>query len=74
MKKINFNKDWSFTLNNEGKKSVDLPNDYSIEQKRSANNPSRLHGGFFSGGLGIYEKTFMPKKGKKYFFDPACGD
>lgn len=66
MKKINFNKSWLFSLNGEKEISVDIPNDFSISRERLANAPSALHGGFFQGGYGKYEKRFTPKKNKKY--------
>ena len=77
MKKINFNSGWKFCFNDkkdgtskiEGEYSViDLPNDFSIIQERRADAPSGPSGGFFEGGVGKYQKTFMPKKNKKYFF------
>jgi beta-galactosidase len=68
MKKINFNSEWKFRLNEGEWREVHLPHDYSIEQPREANSPSKSAGGFFVGGVGEYEKTFVSKKGKKYFF------
>ena len=75
MKKINFGKDWSFSLNGGDKRTVNLPHDFSIEQKRSADSPSRASGGYFLDGLGQYEKSFVSKRGKKYFLmcDGAFG-
>ncbi|MBQ9744467.1 MAG: hypothetical protein IJW19_05000 [Clostridia bacterium] len=68
MKRMNFNRDWSFRLNDGESEIVHLPHDFSIGQKRSENAPSGGAGGFFPGGYGIYEKSFASKKGKKYFF------
>ena len=68
MKKINFNKNWLFALNDGEKTGIDLPHDFSIVQKRLPNAKSNQHGGFFQGGVGKYEKTFKAKKNKKYFF------
>lgn len=76
MKKINFNQDWEFCLN-DGKDldesltsefMVDLPHDFSIIQKRSKDAPSGASGGFFQCGVGKYKKHFKAKKNKKYFF------
>ena len=67
MKKINFNKGWSFSLNGQETVSVDLPHDFSIGRPRLEDAPSGGAGGFFQGGLGRYEKEFIPKKNKKYF-------
>ena len=67
MKKLNFNKDWSFSLNGSEAIHVDLPHDFSIGRPRLENAPSGAAGGFFQGGLGRYEKKFTPKKNKKYF-------
>ena len=78
MKKINFNKGWTFCLN-DGKdwsaglniqngNIIDLPFDFSIIQERKADAPSGASGGFFQGGVGKYSKSFKAKKGKKYFF------
>jgi beta-galactosidase len=76
MKKVNFNKDWRFVLNDgldwdakieKWDEVVDLPHDFSIIQKRRPDSPTGAHGGFFQGGVGKYQKTFKAKKGKKYF-------
>jgi beta-galactosidase len=37
---------------------LDLPHDWSIEEPRSAANPSGTSGGFFTMGTGFYRKTF----------------
>ena len=66
MKKTDFCKGWTFSLNDGESVMVDLPHDFSIDRKRSALAPSGGSGGFFLGGLGKYEKRFMPKKNKKY--------
>ena len=84
MKKLNFNKGWSFSLNDgldwdekieKFESVVDLPHDFSIIQKRQKTAPSMAHGGFFMGGIGKYQKSFKAKKGKKYFIicDGAFG-
>ena len=68
MKKINFNKDWLFTLDGCDSVKVDIPHDFSIGRERRENALSGGAGGFFQGGYGVYEKTFTAKKNKKYFF------
>ena len=68
MKKLNFNKNWLFSLNDGEKTEINLPHDFSIIQKRLPNAKSNQHGGFFQGGVGRYEKIFRAKKNKKYFF------
>lgn len=75
MKKINFGKDWSFSLNGGEGKTVSLPHDFSIEQKRSADSPAGAAGGYFLDGIGEYKKSFKAKRGKKYFImcDGAFG-
>lgn len=84
MKKINFNKEWHFCLNDgldwDAKIArwdtvLDLPHDFSIIQKRESNAPSGAHGGFFQGGVAKYQKSFKAKKNKKYFIicDGAFG-
>ncbi len=75
MKKIDFCKGWSFSLNGGECVTVDIPHDFSIDRERSADAPSMGSGGFFYGGLGKYEKRFVPKKNKRYFlmFDGSFG-
>ena len=68
MKKTNFNRDWSFSLNGEEAVTVCLPHDFSIGRERSATAGAGAAGGFFPGGYGVYEKTFVAKCGKKHFF------
>ena len=68
MKKINFNKDWLFTLDGCDSVKVDIPHDFSIGRERREDALSGGAGGFFQGGYGVYEKTFTAKKNKKYFF------
>ena len=67
MKKINFNSNWRFILNDEDEKVVHLPHDFSIGMARLKDAHSAGAGGFFQGGLGKYEKSFKPKRNKKYF-------
>ena len=69
MKKVNFNKNWSFALNNSKEKNIiDLPHDFSIIQERKKDASSGIAGGWFLGGYGVYEKTFLAKKGKRHIF------
>lgn len=60
MQKICFNKNWTFAngkapFTREKSKTVDLPHDYMIEQKRDPNSLTRRDGGYFPGGLGWYK-------------------
>ncbi|MBQ8163395.1 MAG: DUF4982 domain-containing protein [Clostridia bacterium] len=75
MKKINFGKGWEFSLNGSPQGKVDIPHDFSICQERNENAPSGDDGGYFPGGYGVYKKTFVAKKNRKYFFmsDGAFG-
>ena len=66
MKKINFNDNWLFSLNDGENREISLPHDFSICQERNADAKSSQHGGFFLGGIGQYEKTFKAKKNKKF--------
>ncbi|MCL2813646.1 MAG: DUF4982 domain-containing protein [Oscillospiraceae bacterium] len=69
MEKICFNKNWQFANGNipfnfwgmgmSAKKTVDLPHDFMIEQKRSPDNLTKRDGGYFPGGVGYYAKTFF---------------
>lgn len=68
MRKINFNENWLFSLNDGEKTEICLPHDFSICQERRADAKSNQHGGFFKGGIGRYEKAFKVKKNEKYFF------
>ncbi len=68
MKKINFNENWLFSLNDKEKSKICLPHDFSIIQERKPDAKSNQHGGFFLGGVGAYEKSFIAKRNKKYFF------
>jgi len=77
MKKIDFNKAWSFCLGkpklhtSEWRK-VDLPHDYSIEQSPESNCHAGREGGYFPCGLGNYLKRFnVPAEwtGKKLFIE-----
>ena len=71
MQKICFNKNWEFMngnipfnywgwwrLNEDSRKTVDLPHDFMIEQKRDKNNLTQRDGGYFPGGVGYYSKKF----------------
>ena len=59
MKKICFNKNWQFSDGKSGEKTVDLPHDFMIEQKRGPNFPTKRDGGYFPGGVGRYTKKFF---------------
>ena len=76
MQKICFNKNWQFVngnipfgywghwKNNSGSvRTIDLPHDYMIEQKRDPNSLTRRDGGYFPGGVGCYAKYFFAPSG-----------
>lgn len=77
MIEINFNSDWKFHFETESNKKseyhfrkISLPHDFSIESERSKDSKMKAKGGFFQGGIGIYEKKFIPKpnlEGKEIF-------
>lgn len=67
--KLLFNNDWQFHLlendimavaeiADSDWKPVQLPHDWSIEGAISKDNPSGHFGGYYPGGVGIYQKTF----------------
>lgn len=68
-RKIAFNSDWSFHLNDSIKdkdtinttttwRTLNLPHDWSIEGKFDEKSPAGYGGGALNGGLGWYKKTF----------------
>ncbi|MCL1858345.1 MAG: DUF4982 domain-containing protein [Oscillospiraceae bacterium] len=72
MQKICFNKSWQFANGNipfsywgywgvpaGDAKTVDLPHDYMIEQKRDPDSLTKRDGGYFPGGVGCYSKKFF---------------
>ena len=79
MKKYNFDLEWEFSYStgnsyqdkNGGtfKEKVNLPHDFSIGLKRTPQAGSNEAGGFFQGGIGIYQKGFQvleAEKGKEF--------
>ncbi len=76
-KKVNFDENWEFTLNEDldihsieaGKgywKKVCLPHDWSIEKGFDRDNPSGGRGGYFPGGTGWYKREFeIPPEGRE---------
>jgi len=73
-RKLSFNKDWQFHLNDNNMDSVaeasewrkiDLPHDWSIEGSFDKNNPANHGGGYLPGGLGWYKKTFKVENSTK---------
>ena len=73
--KIKFDFDWKFTkgdfpdafkkdFDDSKWQQIDVPHDWSILDTFSKENPSGRSGGFASGGIGWYRKTF--KLNKKY--------
>ena len=59
MEKMCFNKNWRFSNGKNKEKTVDLPHDFMIEQKRSPDSPTKRDGGYFPGGIGFYSKIFF---------------
>ena len=65
MREYCFDDRWSFYLDKgyshdrDQARQVDLPHDWSIENTVSLDAPCGPAGGFFPGGVGIYEKTFL---------------
>ncbi len=68
-KRISFNKDWRFALNDQPEadkiaykdsswRQLNLPHDWSIEGEFSKDNPSTPEGGALPTGIGWYRKTF----------------
>src|ERR1035437_1477628 len=65
-----FDYDWKFFLGDASEaksndfddaswRSLDLPNDWSIESKIHPKNPTEGAGGYFAAGIGWYRKTFQ---------------
>jgi beta-galactosidase len=79
----NFCEDWQFhlgdipgaekaKLDDSAWRTLDVPHDWSIEQKMDPNLPGGMSVGFLPGGIGWYRKSFtMPKEaeGKRVFID-----
>ncbi len=72
-RKISFNADWSFHLNDSLTdkdtigtstkwRTLDVPHDWSIEGKFDEKSPAGYGGGSLNGGLGWYKKTFKIAK------------
>ncbi|KRD11594.1 glycoside hydrolase [Flavobacterium sp. Root901] len=72
-RKISFNADWSFHLNDSITdkdtigtstkwRTLDVPHDWSIEGKFDKKSPAGYGGGSLNGGLGWYKKTFKISK------------
>ncbi|MFA9193267.1 glycoside hydrolase family 2 TIM barrel-domain containing protein [Flavobacterium sp. FBOR7N2.3] len=68
-RKVSFNSDWSFYLNDSIKdndtigtatqwRTLNVPHDWSIEGKFDKKSPAGYGGGALNGGLGWYKKTF----------------
>lgn len=66
-RKVAFNKDWQFHLNDAGNdtigtntqwRNLSLPHDWSIEGNFDEHSPAGIGGGALTGGLGWYKKTF----------------
>jgi beta-galactosidase len=68
-RKVSFNSDWSFHLNDSivdkdtigattKWRTLDVPHDWGIEGKFDEKSPAGFGGGALTGGLGWYKKTF----------------
>lgn len=59
MKKINFNDNWIFQkCGTEDKRTINLPHDAMLEEKRGPECPSGSGSAYFAGGKYVYEKFF----------------
>jgi len=56
---IDFNKNWTVTGKTFDKRTVDLPYDAMLHEKRQADCPNGINSGYFPGGAYIYEKDFI---------------
>ena len=75
MKIINFDKEWKFSystgtayLDSQGasyKEIVDLPHDFMIGTERTPDSRTEGAGGYFQGGIGTYERTFILNEAQK---------
>ena len=50
---------WTFTLEGEAARMVDVPHDWSIEFAPYAKAPTEYGGGFYRAGKATYERTFV---------------
>ncbi len=68
-RRVAFNKDWQFHLNDAANdkdtinaatswRTLNVPHDWSIEGKFDEHSPGGIGGGALNGGLGWYKKTF----------------
>lgn len=59
MIRIDFNRNWKFTKQNEnGSSIVNIPHDAMLTEDRKKENPSGSAGAYFTGGSYTYEKEF----------------
>ncbi|MEG1287301.1 MAG: Ig-like domain-containing protein [Clostridium sp.] len=69
-RKISFNNDWKFILDEQNGaaevnyddsawRNLTLPHDWSIEFDFNKDSPASYEGGFLDGGIGWYRKTFV---------------
>lgn len=68
MKKICFNKSWTYYKDGEekNKRKINLPHDAMIWERRDAKCDNSYNSGFYPGGKYIYEKTFdVPREYEK---------
>ena len=71
-KRVSFNQNWRFRLNDSQWRQLNLPHDWSIEGEFSEKAPAGTGGGALPGGIGWYRKTFTvptTSKGKHIFIE-----
>ena len=56
--RVLLNEGWTFTLEGEAARMVDVPHDWSIEFAPYAKAPTEYGGGFYRAGKATYERTF----------------
>ena len=71
-RRVSFNQNWRFRLNDSQWRQLNLPHDWSIEGEFSEKHPAGTGGGALPGGVGWYRKTFTvptTSKGKLIFIE-----
>lgn len=73
MQRIDLNAGWTFTLAGSGPRPVSLPHDFSIGLPRSPHSPMGGPGGWFQGGMGVYERPLsLPPAAKTVLLLEGC--
>lgn len=62
-------KEWFFAEGKDPYKSVDLPHDFAVSKKRSANAPTGTDNGYYPEGSGKYTKYLTLDKSRHYILD-----